>query len=178
MTFTYRLAVEADFPAIRALMDVAIAEHLRTFLDPAQVVLSRSIMGLDTQLVADRTYFVVEEGGRIAGCGGWSRRATLYGGDHSTSQRDAALLDIAKDSARVRAMYTHPDFKRRGVGRLILDLCEAAAREAGFRSVELMATMSGEPLYRACGYHEIQRITAASKDGVDVPGVRMGKSLS
>ena len=74
-------------------------------------------------------------------------------------------------------MYTHPDFKRRGVGRLILDLCEAAAREAGFRRVELMATMSGAPLYKACGYLEIERITAASRDGVDVPGVRMGKQL-
>ncbi len=180
--FTHRLATENDLPAIRALMDLAIAEHLKAFLDPAQVELSKSIMGLDTQLIADRTYFLVEEGQnsgemRLAGCGGWSRRATLYGGDHSTSQRNAALLDIAKDAARVRAMYTHPDFARRGVGRLILDLCETAARDAGFRSVELMATMSGEPLYRACGYTDIQRITAASKDGVDVPGVRMGKAL-
>ena len=175
--FTHRLATEADLPAIKALMDIAIAEHLKDFLDPAQVELSKSIMGLDTQLIADRTYFLVEEGGRLAGCGGWSRRATLYGGDHSTSQRDAALLDMAKDAARVRAMYTHPDFKRRGVGRLILDICEGAARDAGFKAVELMATMSGEPLYRACGYHDIQRIIAASKDGVDVPGVRMGKAL-
>jgi GNAT superfamily N-acetyltransferase len=160
-------------------MDVAIAEHLKAFLDPAQVELSKSIMGLDTQLVADRTYFIVEDAGsgRLAGCGGWSRRATLYGGDHSTSQRDAALLDMARDAARVRAMYTHPDFKRRGIGRMILDLCESAAREAGFRSVELMATLSGEPLYLACGYHPIQAIIAASKDGVDVPGVRMGKAL-
>jgi GNAT superfamily N-acetyltransferase len=177
MLFTHRLATEADLGAIRSLMDVAIAEHLKAFLDPAQVELSKSIMGLDTQLVADRTYFLVEEDGRLAGCGGWSRRATLYGGDHSTSQRNAALLDIAKDAARVRAMYTHPDFKRRGVGRMILDICEQAAREAGFRRVELMATMSGEPLYRACGYEDIERIIAASKDGVDVPGVRMGKTL-
>jgi GNAT superfamily N-acetyltransferase len=178
-SFTYRLATEADLPAIKTLMDAAIAEHLKAFLDPAQVELSKSIMGLDTQLIADRTYFLVEDAasGRLAGCGGWSRRATLYGGDHSTSQRNAALLDIAKDAARVRAMYTHPDFKRRGVGRLILEICENAAREAGFRSVELMATMSGEPLYRACGYREIERIVAASRDGVDVPGVRMGKQL-
>ena len=177
MPFTHRIATEADLPAIRALMDVAIAEHLKAFLDPAQVELSKSIMGLDTQLIADRTYFLVEEGNRLAGCGGWSRRATLYGGDHSTSQRNAALLDIATDAARVRAMYTHPDFARRGVGRLILQLCEGAAREAGFRSVELMATMSGEPLYKAAGYHQIERIIAASKDGVDVPGVRMGKTV-
>ena len=177
MTFTHRLATEDDLPAIRALMDLAIAEHLKAFLDPAQVELSKSIMGLDTQLIADRTYFLVEEDGRLAGCGGWSRRATLYGGDHSTSQRNAALLDMAKDAARIRAMYTHPDFARRGVGRLILQVCENAAREAGFKAVELMATMSGEPLYLACGYHPIQRIIAASKDGVDVPGVRMGKGL-
>jgi GNAT superfamily N-acetyltransferase len=177
--FTHRLATEDDLPALKALMDAAIAEHLKAFLDPAQVELSKSIMGLDTQLVADRTYFIVEDAGsgRLAGCGGWSRRATLYGGDHSTSQRDAALLDMARDAARVRAMYTHPDFKRRGIGRMILDLCESAAREAGFRSVELMATLSGEPLYLACGYHPIQAIIAASKDGVDVPGVRMGKAL-
>jgi GNAT superfamily N-acetyltransferase len=175
--FTHRLATEDDLPAIRALMDLAIAEHLKAFLDPAQVELSKSIMGLDTQLIADRTYLLVEEGGRLAGCGGWSRRATLYGGDHSTSQRNAALLDMATDAARIRAMYTHPDFARRGVGRLILAICESAARDAGFRSVELMATMSGEPLYRACGYTDIQRITAASRDGVDVPGVRMGKTL-
>jgi GNAT superfamily N-acetyltransferase len=177
MTFTHRLATEADLPAIRALMDIAIDEHLKAFLDPAQVELSKSIMGLDTQLIADRTYFLVEQGARLAGCGGWSRRATLYGGDHSTAQRNAALLDIATDAARVRAMYTHPDFARRGVGRLILRLCEGAAREAGFRSVELMATMSGEPLYKAAGYQQIERIIAASRDGVEVPGVRMGKPV-
>lgn len=177
MTFTHRLATEADLPAIRALMDIAIDEHLKAFLDPAQVELSKSIMGLDTQLIADRTYFLVEQGARLAGCGGWSRRATLYGGDHSTAQRNAALLDMATDAARVRAMYTHPDFARRGVGRLILRLCEGAAREAGFRSVELMATMSGEPLYKAAGYQQIERIIAASRDGVEVPGVRMGKPV-
>ncbi len=177
MTFTHRLATEADLRAIRSLMDVAIAEHLKAFLDPAQVELSRSIMGLDTQLIVDRTYFLIEEDGRLAGCAGWSRRATLYGGDHSTSQRNAALLDIGRDAARVRAMYTHPDFARRGVGRMILQLCEAAAREAGFKRVELMTTMSGEQLYKACGYNQIERIIAASKDGVDVPGVRMGKAL-
>ena len=177
--FTHRLATEDDFPAISELMEIAIAAHLPDFLSPEQVALSRSIMGLDTQLIADRTYFLVHdaETDRLAGCGGWSWRATLYGGDHSTDQRDAAILDIGKEAARVRAMYTHPDFKRRGLGRLILSLCEGAAREAGYARVELMATMSGEPLYRACGYEEIERMIAASANGVDVPGVRMGKSL-
>src|SRR5688572_14195470 len=130
-------------------MDAAIAELQRGFLDPAQIESSRMIMGLDRQLIADGTYFVVEAGDRIAGCGGWSRRATLYGGDH-TPGRDTALLDPATEAARVRAMYTHPDFARRGVGRLILTLCEAAARADGFRRVELMATLSGRALYAQC----------------------------
>jgi len=159
-------------------MALAIDTLQAAFLDPAQVAASRQVMGLDTQLVADRTYFVVEEGGDLAGCGGWSRRATLYGGDHSTALRDAALLDPSRDAARVRAMYTHPTFARRGVGRLILGLCEAAAAEAGFSRVQLMATLSGEPLYRACGYREIERTAAAPVDGVAVPLILMGKTIS
>jgi len=98
-----RLALEADLPALHALMNASIAELQTPFLSPDQLAASFSIMGLDSQLVADRTYFVVEAGGRIAGCGGWSRRATLFGGDHSAN-RDAALLDPATDAARVRAM--------------------------------------------------------------------------
>jgi GNAT superfamily N-acetyltransferase len=114
-------------------------------------------MGLDTQLIDDRTYFVVESGGRIAGCGGWSRRAPPFGGDHS-SNRDDRLLDPGTDPARVRAMYTHPDFARRGVGRMILSLCEAAAAAAGFRRVELVATLAGERLYGACGYEILGQV--------------------
>ena len=174
---THRLAVEADLPRLRDLMALAIDTLQKGFLDEAQIVASREVMGLDTQLVADRTYFVVEEGGRLAGCGGWSRRATLYGGDHSTALRDAALLDPARDAARVRAMYTHPDFARRGVGRLVLSLCEAAAAAEGFARVQLMATLSGEPLYRACGYIEIERTAAAPLNGVVVPLILMGKPI-
>src|SRR5277367_6963892 len=116
---TLRLALEADLPALDALMHASIAELQTPFLSPEEVAASFSIMGLDSQLVADRTYFVVEMGDAIAGCGGWSRRATLFGGDHSAN-RDAALLDPATDAARVRAMYTHPGFARRGIGRMIL----------------------------------------------------------
>jgi GNAT superfamily N-acetyltransferase len=175
---THRLATEADLPALRRLMALAIDTLQAGFLDAAQIVASRAVMGLDTQLVADRTYFVVEDGGRLAGCGGWSRRATLYGGDHSTALRDSALLDPSRDAARVRAMYTHPDFARRGVGRLILEVCEAAAAAEGFRRVQLMATLSGEPLYRACGYAEIERTASAEIDGIAVPLVLMGKSIA
>ncbi|HWF01465.1 MAG TPA: GNAT family N-acetyltransferase [Caulobacteraceae bacterium] len=175
--FCDRLATESDLPALRAVMDLAIGELQRGFLDSGQIEASRAVMGLDTQLVADRTYFIVEHDGRIAGCGGWSRRATLYGGDHSTALRDAALLDPAREAARVRAMYTHPDFARRGVGRRILALCEAAAAADGFGSVRLMATLSGQPLYRACGYEEIERTSAAPVNGVTVPLILMGKRL-
>jgi len=171
----HRLASHDDIPAMTALMDAAIGELQKPFLDGSQIVASRTIMGLDTQLVEDGTYFVVEVDGMLAGCGGWSRRATMYGGDQSPG-RNAGLLDPARDAARVRAMYTHPDFVRRGIGRLILSLCESAARAEGFSRIELVATMAGEPLYRACGYHPVERF-ADSRGGAEVPLLRMGKAL-
>ena len=171
---THRLARREDIPALTRLMDRAISELLKPYLDSVQIEASRRIMGLDTQLIEDGTYFVIEQG-QIAGCGGWSRRATLYGGG-VTPGRNAALLDPAKDAARVRAMYTHPDFTRRGVGRLVLRLCEEAARAEGFRRAELMATLAGEPLYRACGYEPIEPVVEMP-GGVPVPLVRMGKRL-
>ena len=172
---THRLAGENDLYALKALMDAAIAELQTPFLDAAQVAASRAIMGLDTQLIADRTYFIAYADGAIAGCGGWSRRATLYGGDQ-TPGRSAALLDPATDAARIRAMYTHPRHTRKGVGRLILSLCERAARAEGFKTMELMSTLAGEPLYRACGYAAVERVTD-DRGGVAVPLVRMAKGL-
>jgi GNAT superfamily N-acetyltransferase len=174
---THRLARPADLDALRAVMALAIAELQKGFLDDAQIAASHAVMGLDTQLVADGTYFIVEEDGAIVGCGGWSRRATLYGGDHSKDLRDPALLDPATDAARIRAMYTHPAHARKGVGRQVMALCEAAARDAGFARAELMATLSGEPLYRACGYTPIEHIEAPGPNGVAVPLIRMGKAL-
>ena len=176
MGLTHRIAREDDIPALSAVMDAAIAELQRGFLDADQIASSRMIMGLDRQLVADGTYFVVEEDGAVAGCGGWSRRATLYGGDH-TPGRDAALLDPTREAARVRAMYTHPAFARRGVGRLILELCEAAAKAEGFSRLELMATLSGRALYSQCGYTDIEAIEDA-RGGAAVPLVRMGKAIA
>jgi GNAT superfamily N-acetyltransferase len=171
----HRLARHDDLDALRVLIDAAIAELQKPFLDAGQIESSRTIMGLDTQLVDDGTYFVVEADGELAGCGGWSRRATLYGGDQSPG-RSAAPLDPATDPARVRAMYTHPSHTRKGVGRLILSLCEQAARSEGFRSVELMATMAGVPLYRACGYEPVEEISD-DRGGVPVPLLRMRKTL-
>jgi GNAT superfamily N-acetyltransferase len=173
---TSRLAGAHDIPALEAVMAAAIGELQRGFLTPAQIEASRMIMGLDRQLIADGTYFVIEDEGRIAGCGGWSRRATLYGGDH-TPGRDAALLDPAKDAARVRAMYTQPDFARRGVGRLILELCEAAAKAAGFTRLELMGTLSGRPLYESYGFQPIEDILD-DRGGEPVPLTRMGKTIA
>lgn len=148
------------------------------FLDPDQIRASHKVMGLDTQLVEDGTYFVIEtRDGRVVGCGGWSWRATLYGGDESIVRREHAPVDPARDAAKIRAMYTDPDFTRLGIGRMILEMCEAAARSAGFKRVEMMATMAGIPLYRACGYLPLEPMGSASIDGVEVPLQRMGKEL-
>jgi GNAT superfamily N-acetyltransferase len=175
VTLTYRLARRDDLDALRALMDAAISELQKPFLDDSQIASSRAIMGLDTQLIDDETYFIVEADGKLAGCGGWSRRATLYGGDQ-TPGRSAALLDPAKDAARIRAMYTHPHHTRKGVGRLIISLCEDAAKSEGFKKMELASTMAGEPLYRACGYQPQERFMD-DRGGAPVPVLRMSKSL-
>ena len=177
MELTNRLATAADAPAIAALMERAIAELQRPFLSAAQIAASRLSMGLDTQLIADGTYFAILDGAELVGCGGWSKRATLYGGNHSAQLRDDRMLDPATEPARIRAMYTDPAHVRRGIGRLILALCEAAARAAGFQRLELMATAAGEPLYTACGYHVIERVARMSDAGIAVPGAVMGKRL-
>lgn len=170
-----RIARPDDIAAMMELMEAAISELQKPFLTDDQIAASRAIMGLDTQLIDDGTYFVIEADGELAGCGGWSRRATLYGNDDSHG-RNAALLDPAVDAARIRAMYTHPLHVRKGVGRLIIDLCEEAARREGFKTVELMSTMAGEPLYRACGYKARESVSDDS-GGAAVPLIRMTKML-
>jgi GNAT superfamily N-acetyltransferase len=172
---TSRLATDDDLPVLLPLIGAAIRELQRGFLDDAQIRSSEAIMGIDRQLIEDGTYFVVELDGKIVGCGGWSRRATLYGGDHSAG-RDAALLDPSLHPAKVRAMYTHPDFTRRGVGKLILSLCEAAAAGEGFTSLELMSTLAGEPLYTAAGFEPIARVEDPA-GGTPVPLVKMRKKI-
>jgi GNAT superfamily N-acetyltransferase len=172
---TSRLATRDDLPAIHAVVEAAITELQKGFLDDAQVESSRAIMGVDTELIDDGSYFVVESAGELAGCGGWSRRATLYGGTQ-TPGRDSALLDPASDPARVRAMYTNPAYARRGVGRLILSLCEAAAAAEGFTRLELMSTLSGEPLYTAYGFRPVERLEDDT-GGAPVPLVRMEKEV-
>ena len=175
--FTHRLATLNDLDALREVMRRSIERLQDGFLTPEQVRVSHTVMGLDTQLIKDRTYFMVEKDGRIAGCGGWSWRSTLYGGDESMVSREPEALDPATDAARVRAMYTDPDFARQGVGRIVMRLCEEAAINAGFRRATMMATMAGVPLYEACGYVQVEPVLSAPVDGIRVPLVRMEKPL-
>ena len=170
-----RLATRADLPALEALMRAAIRELIGPLLDPPRVEASFEIMGVDSRLIDDGTYYVLEDpAGRLLACGGWSRRATLFGGDHSAG-RDARLLDPANEPARIRAMYTDPSFARRGLGRQVLGLCEDAARAAGFKRVALVATVAGEPLYRAAGYRLDRRIEVPTSSGLTVPCAEMSK---
>jgi GNAT superfamily N-acetyltransferase len=174
---TFRRAVPADTEAIEAVMRVSVRELSRGFYEEAHVPsVERSIATLDVALVEDGTYFVGEAAGRIVACGGWSRRDKLFtgGGERAGGSR---LLDAASEPARVRAMFVHPEFARRGLGRAILDLCEDEARAEQFRRLELMATLPGVPLYLACGFSIVERVTITLPDGVEVGGVRMEKTL-
>lgn len=171
MSLTNRLATAADEPALSALMTLAIEQLQSAYLTAAQVQASHGFMGLDRRLISDRTYFVVEADGAIAGCGGWSRRATAYGGDH-TAGRDDRMLDPATEAAKVRAMYTHPDHVRKGVGTTILALCEQAAQAEGFTALELSATMAGVPLYRSFGFIDVRPFEDSG-----VPMILMRKAI-
>ena len=171
-----RIATREDIPAIEALMAASMAALLPKFLDEKQVQHSSESMGVDSLLVDDGTYFLVFIGEDLAGCGGWSRRRTLYGGNH-TSGRDDALADPGTEPAKIRAMYTHPDFTRRGVGRFLLEAGEEAARAEGFKTMEMGSTAPGRPLYEACGYEFIEDLSQPSEDGTVVPILRMRKVL-
>lgn len=176
MSFTSRIATHADINAIKNLMAHSMGTLLKEVLTPAQVAKSNQSMGLDTQLLDDGTYFLIYDGETLIGCGGWSRRRTLYGGNH-TAGRDETLADPKFEAAKIRAMYTHPDHTRRGVGRLLLELGETAAKQEGFRSAELGATASGIFLYQKCGYEAIRDIAEPDEDGVIVPIILMHKKI-
>jgi GNAT superfamily N-acetyltransferase len=174
---TLRLATRADMPEMSALMSASIGQLMPAFLTPEQVQGSHETMGIDTMLIDDGTYFaVVEDNGTIVGCGGWSRRTTLYGGNHSAG-RDDTPLDPSKDPARVRAMYTHPDHARRGIGKMVIDAAEAAARAEGFTRTTLGATLAGEPLYTKCGYVEVDRHIKHAANGAVIPLLVMVKDI-
>ena len=164
-----------DKEQIRALMDLAIVELQRGYLTDAQIEASFAGMGLDTQLIKDNTYFCVWDGDILAGCGGWSYRSTLHGGDHSAN-RDITPLDPETDRARIRAMYTHPNYVKRGIGRMIIKAAEDAARARGFKALEMAATIAGKPFYLKCGY-TIESEWQDEHGSVPVPLLTMVKSI-
>lgn len=180
MTFTHRVASVADIPAIIDLMRASIAENMKSFLSAAEIVAAQETMGVDRSLIEDQTYFVIEtihnDAPLLVACGGWGKRKTLYGGDHTVG-RDDSLSDPGSDAARIRAMYTHPNWTRLGIGRLLLELGESAARVAGFRNIELGSTVPGEPFYLALGYVEIGRETNTAANGAENVVIKMRKNL-
>jgi GNAT superfamily N-acetyltransferase len=177
-----RLATHADEPALHALIEASVRGLQKNDYTPEQINGALgTLLGLDTQLVADGTYFVAEAKAAcvriIVGCGGWSHRKTLFGSDNAPV-RENDFLDPATDAAKIRAFFIHPDWARRGIGTQILDACESAARSAGFSRFEMGATLTGVPLYLARGYRILERIEVLMRNGAALPIVRMAKSAS
>jgi GNAT superfamily N-acetyltransferase len=178
MEITLRLATSEDIPALRELIPISVRRLSEGHYSPAQIESALvHIFGVDTQLIADGTYFVAEDAEQIVGAGGWSKRKTLYGGDQSKGDADP-LLDPTQDAARIRAFYVHPDWARRGVGSRIMRACEDAARAAGFTRLELGSTVAGEPLYTAMGFQVRERVNISLPDGEALPAAMMDKTLT
>ena len=178
--FSCRVANNLDIPSITELMMLSIEINMKAFLSAEQIEANKESMGVDLTLIEDGSYFVVEASKRgdkfLVGCGGWSRRRTLFGGKH-TKGRDDSFSDPQREPARIRAMYTHPDWTRKGVGSLLLRKGEQAAREAGFKIIELGSTIPGEPLYVAKGYTEVSREKRKAANGHENTIIKMRKSL-
>jgi GNAT superfamily N-acetyltransferase len=172
-----RLAREADLPALEQLIPLSVRGLQAGHYSPAQMDAALGpVFGVDRQLVRDGTYFVVESNGEIVGSGGWSKRGSLFGGDHGRRQTDPEL-DPQHDSARIRAFFIHPAWARRGIGRSIMVACERAIIEAGFRRVDIVATLTGEPLYASFGYAVVERYEIPMAGGLTLPAVRMTKAI-
>ena len=176
--FQLRLAVPADVPGLCDLIGRSVRALSVGYYTDSQIESALChVFGPDTQLIADQTYYVIEHtAGELAAAGGWSRRRTLYGGDQMKGADDP-LLDPATEAARIRAFFVHPAWARRGLGRQLFDRCAAEAARAGFRSLELMATLPGEPLYRALGFEALDRSAPTLPDGETLPVVRMARPL-
>ena len=178
--FRLRTAVAGDIPALHELIAASVRGLMTWAYSPSQLEAALGTwLGVDSQLVTDGTYFVVEADvdGRtvMVGCGGWSKRKTPYGSDHRPGREDA-LLDPKVDAAKIRAMFVHPEWGRKGIGSVIMDECERAAGEAGFRRFEMGATLSGVPLYEKYGYVAKERVELPLSNGETLPIVRMEKS--
>lgn len=180
LNLSLRLATPRDIPALHQLIEISVRTLQSNDYTAEQIEGALgTVLGLDTQLVRDGTYFIAEARAacafHLAGCGGWSKRKTLFGSDHA-DVREPELLDPQTDAARIRAFFIHPDFARRGVGSKILEACETAARFAGFSRFEMGATLTGVPLYLVRGYKILERIEVPLENGHTLPVVRMSKS--
>jgi GNAT superfamily N-acetyltransferase len=180
-SFAIRQAVVGDIPEIRQLIDVSVRVLQRGDYSPEQIEGALgTVFGVDTRLIEDGTYYVVEaeHGGRkmLVGCGGWSRRKTLFGSDQHQDREDS-FLDPHVEAAKIRAFFVHPDWARRGIATQILAHCEQAAQAEGFRRFEMGATLTGVPMYAARGYREVERIEVPLANGHSLPVVRMTKQV-
>lgn len=177
MDYLIRKAVLSDRAAIQELIVASARGLSQTHYTDAQIEAAISeVFGVDTDLIEDETYFVAEANGKLVGCGGWSRRQTLFGGDQFGS-RDSKLLDPRTEPGRIRAFFVHPNFARQGIGRAILACCEADARAHSFKSLELMATLPGIALYEACGYFKDEPFELELGQDITLPLVKMYKPI-
>ena len=180
MNVRLRKAEAGDIPRLREVIEASVRGLQAQDYTPLQIERAlKSVYGVDTQLIADGTYFVVEAAdlsAEIIACGGWSKRKTLYGGDQYAGREDS-MLDPAGDAAKIRAFFVLPEWARRGIGSLILEACENAARDAGFTRLEMGATLSGVPFYRAKGYVERDKENVPLGNGEILPIVRMAKEV-
>ncbi len=183
MNLRLRKAVPDDIPRLKEVIEASVRGLQARDYSPAQIEGAlASVYGVDSQLIADGTYFAVEAGepgtkeSAIVACGGWSKRKTLYGGDQFSGREDS-LLDPSRDAAKIRAFFVHPDWARRGIGTMILEACEKAAIAAGFTRLEMGATLSGVPFYRAMGYAEVEKQWAPLGNGESLPIVKMAKEI-
>ncbi len=175
MTLAYRLAALADIPALEELIPLSARKLQIGFYSEAQIEGAiGTVFGVDSQLIRDGTYFVALDGERVVGCGGWSKRKTLYGGDRAKTGIDP-LRDPATEPAMIRAFFIHPDYARRGIGRKIMELSETAALAAGFRQIDIVATLAGAPLYAAFAYETVERFEIPLPNGAVMPVMRMRK---
>jgi GNAT superfamily N-acetyltransferase len=178
MTFTLRKATVNEIEEISILISESVRGLSKGYYNDKQIKLSiKSVFGVDRDLIEDGTYFAAEIDGRIVGCGGWSKRKTLYGASAYEKSRDSSFLDPATDAAKIRAFFIHPDAARKGIGRAILKACEEEARSLGFHSAEMMSTLPGVPLYAACGYSGDERIEIPVGEGVTIDCIKMSKKL-
>jgi N-acetylglutamate synthase-like GNAT family acetyltransferase len=179
MGFALRVAERHDIAALEALIPLSTRELQAPYYSPTQIDGALgTVFAVDRQLIADRTYFVVEDAGAVVGCGGWSKRKTLFGGDQGRNASEDALLDPAREPARIRAFFVHPLWARRGIGMRILRECERAAAAAGFRTLELVATLAGVPLYAAGGFGAVEHFEIPLANGEQMPAVRMRKVVA